>query len=706
MSANRLRECTSPYLQQHADNPVDWYPWCEEALAKARAEDKPILLSIGYSACHWCHVMAHESFEDQATAEVMNRLFINIKVDREERPDLDKVYQSAHQLLAQRPGGWPLTVFLTPDDQTPFFAGTYFPDEERHGLPPFIGVLQNISSAFHEQRADIKEQNKALIRAINQIDPIATGKASPLDSAPLETARQQLASGFDEAHGGFGRAPKFPHPSSLEQLLRHWAATGTQDPRSLYMADFTLTRMALGGINDQLAGGFCRYSVDDRWMIPHFEKMLYDNGPLLALYADLWQATGKSLFKDTALKTAQWVIEEMQSPEGGFYSSLDADSEGEEGRFYAWSNEEIKQLLDEDEYRHFSRYYGLDQEPNFEGKWHLHCQADIATLNHELGSTSEQARDLIEQAKLKLLAQRALRIRPGRDEKILTTWNALMIKGLARAGRLLERPELIAAAQQAVDFIRNKLWQDQHLLASYKDGQANFNGYLDDYVNLMDALIELLQAEWNSTTLQFATDLADIILERFEDKDQGGFYFTANDHEQLIYRPKPFGDESIPAGNGVAAAVLTRLGHLLGEARYIKAAERTLHCTWDQLKQFPHAYCTLLKSLDELLNPTEIIILRGEPNALLPWIKRAHQYYAPRRMTLAIPASITNLPEALSVKQPAEEVVAYLCRGTHCDAPISSLEDFNSALSSTEATAHDSSQVFEGAVGSFKRFRE
>ncbi|MCW8944365.1 MAG: thioredoxin domain-containing protein [Sedimenticola sp.] len=706
MPANRLSKCTSPYLQQHADNPVDWYPWCEEALTKARTEDKPILLSIGYSACHWCHVMAHESFEDQATAEVMNRLFINIKVDREERPDLDKVYQSAHQLLAQRPGGWPLTVFLTPDDQTPFFAGTYFPDEERHGLPPFIGVLHNISNAFHEQRADIKEQNKALLRAISQIDPITAGKAVPLDSTPLETARQQLASGFDETSGGFGSAPKFPHPSSLEQLLRHWAATGTQDPRSLYMVDFTLTRMALGGINDQLAGGFCRYSVDDLWMIPHFEKMLYDNGPLLALYADLWQATGKSLFKETALNTAQWAINEMQSPEGGFYSSLDADSEGEEGRFYAWDINEIKPLLDKDEYAHFSRYYGLDQEPNFEGKWHLHCRSDIATLNSELGSTSEQARQLLGQAKQKLLAQRSLRIRPGRDEKTLTTWNALMIKGLARAGRLLENPELIAAAQRAVDFIREELWQDQHLLASYKDGKANFNGYLDDYVNLMDALLELLQAEWNSTTLQFTQELAEILLERFEDKEQGGFFFTANDHEQLIYRPKPFGDESIPAGNGIAAFVLSRLGHLLGEARYIKAAERTLQCGWEQLKQYPHAYCTLLKSLDELLTPTEIIILRGEANALTAWHKRANQHYAPRRMTLAIPSSINDLPEALALKQPHGDCIAYHCRGTHCDAPIQSLDQLDAALSHSEAHPSQADQQFDGAVGSFKRFRE
>lgn len=706
MPTNRLSNCTSPYLQQHADNPVEWYPWGEEALKKARQEDKPILLSIGYSACHWCHVMAHESFEDDATAEVMNRLFVNIKVDREERPDLDRVYQSAHQLLAQRPGGWPLTVFLTPDDQTPFFAGTYFPREPRHGLPSFSEILHNMANAYQQQREDIQAQNKALIRAIHQLDPITTDKAVLLDSAPLESARQQLASSFDETHGGFGNAPKFPHPNSLEQLLRHWAATGTSDSRSLYMVDFTLTRMALGGINDRLAGGFCRYSVDSRWMIPHFEKMLYDNGPLLGLYADLWQATGKPLFRETALNTAHWVMTEMQSPEGGFYSSLDADSEGHEGRFYAWDRSEIKQLLNEDEYRHFSRYYGLDQEPNFEGLWHLHGYTDVATLNSELGSSAEQARDLLEQARQKLLRQRQKRVHPGRDEKILTTWNALMIKGLARAGRLLDEPTLINSAQRAVGFIQQQLWRDRHLLVSYKDGQANLNGYLDDYANLIDALLELLQARWDSRLLAFATELTDIMLERFEDKQQGGFFFTSNDHETLIYRPKPFGDESIPAGNGIAASVLTRLGHLLGETRYLHAAERTLQCTWEHLQQIPHAYCTMLKALDELINPTEVIILRGDAAALQPWLKRANQHYAPRRITFAIPTSASDLPEALRIKSAGDGCIAYLCHGAHCEAPIHAFEPFEHALAQGEATAGEESQQFDGAVGSFKRFRE
>jgi len=706
MPSNHLANCTSPYLQQHADNPVEWYPWGEEALEKAKQEDKPILLSIGYSACHWCHVMAHESFEDEATAELMNRLFVNIKVDREERPDLDRVYQSAHQLLAQRPGGWPLTVFLTPGDQTPFFAGTYFPREPRHGLPSFSEILQHIGNAFSQQREAIEQQNEALLRAIRQLDPVAGGTRTGIDPTPLETARQQLAGSFDPEHGGFGGAPKFPHPNSLEQLLRHWAATGGEDARALYMAEFTLTRMARGGINDQLGGGFCRYSVDARWMIPHFEKMLYDNGPLLALYSDLWQATGNPLFRDTALDTARWTIREMQAPEGGFYASLDADSEGHEGRFYVWGREQVQALLEPDEYEHFSRYYGLDREPNFEGQWHLHCVGEIADLNEQLGSSDTQARQLLKSAREKLLASRNGRIRPGRDEKILTSWNALMIKGLARTGRVLEEPELLEAAQRAVDFIRERVWQEQHLKAVYKDGRAELNGYLDDYANLLDALLELLQARWDSDLLSFATELAEVLLERFQDPDQGGFFFTANDHETLIYRPKPFGDESLPAGNGVAASVLTRLGHLLAEPRYLQAAERTLLCADEQVRQLPHAHCTMLKALDELLNPGQIFILRGEPQALQPWLERARRHFAPRRMLFAIPADADLLPQALADKTVRGTCSAYLCQGSQCQPPVQTLEAFDRLLSGSELRAAEDDRQFDGAVGSYKRYRE
>ena len=381
-ATNRLAAETSPYLLQHAGNPVDWYPWGTEALSRAVAEDRPILLSIGYSACHWCHVMAHESFEDPTTAEVMNSLFVNIKLDREERPDLDKVYQIAHQVLTQRGGGWPLTMFLTPDDLTPFFAGTYFPREPRYGMPGFVDVLQRVAAYYRDHRDDIRRQNGSLREVFADLVPPAGGD-EPLSRAPIDAARSELESSFDDKFGGFGGAPKFPHPASIERLLRDWQATaGDTEPdlKALYMASLTLKRMSEGGLYDQLGGGFCRYSVDPYWMIPHFEKMLYDNGPLLALTAQAAIATGDGFFRRVAVETAEWSIREMRAPEGGFHSALDADSEGHEGRFYVWDREEVRALLTAGEYAAFARRYGLDREANFEGSWHLHCFVSIETI--------------------------------------------------------------------------------------------------------------------------------------------------------------------------------------------------------------------------------------------------------------------------------------------------------------------------------------
>ena len=710
MKTNHLSDATSPYLLQHADNPVDWHEWGEEALSLARSSGRPILLSIGYSACHWCHVMAHESFEDTQTAELMNELYVNIKVDREERPDLDKIYQSAHQLLAQRPGGWPLTVFLTPEDQAPFFAGTYFPDKARHGLPAFRDLLRNIANAYDQQRQEILEQNRALLDALSRLNPSEAQAGKALDSAPLELARQQLAASFDETHGGFGRAPKFPHPSSLNRMLRHWATTrinGQPDPRALYVVDHTLTRMALGGVNDQLGGGFCRYSVDDQWMIPHFEKMLYDNGPLLSLYADIWQVTGKALYRETAEKTGEWVIREMQSKEGGYYSTLDADSEGEEGVFYVWTPEQAKALLDEDEYRHLARYYGLDRPANFEGRWHLHNFTSVAELNQTLGSSAEQARSLLESARGKLFQAREERIRPGRDEKILTAWNALMIKGMARAGRVLGRDDFIRSAEGSLAFIRDRLWHDGRLLATHKDGRSHLAAYLDDYAYLIDALLELLQMRWRGEDMTFARQLADVLLVHFQDRESGGFFFTADDHEQLIHRPKPYGDDSTPSGNGVAAFALARLGHLLGEQVYTDAAEATLKSAWDPLRQIPHAHCSLLEALEEQIHAIEIIVIRGQEPGLERWRERAALHYAPGRLTIAIPAGEKDLPGLLAAREPGPGERAYICAGMQCEAPIASFEAFSQRLTETEAVFDNGQQPsFTGGTGSFKRPRE
>jgi len=687
---NRLAEETSPYLLQHAQNPVDWHGWNSEALATARELNKPILLSIGYSACHWCHVMAHESFEDPKTAEVMNRLFINIKVDREERPDLDKIYQNAHQLLTQRGGGWPLTVFLTPDDHTPFFAGTYFPPEQRHGMPSFVEILEHIASAYKEHEADIRSQNQHLLEALHSLNPDGSSDLGQLNPTPLDGALQQLAQNYDASWGGFGQAPKFPHPTNLERLQRHWAATSSRDQTDNRARDMLLTTlhaMASGGIYDQLGGGFCRYSVDEKWMIPHFEKMLYDNGPLLSLYSQAWQASGHSVFKRISEETAEWVIREMQAPEGGYYATLDADSEGEEGRFYVWTPQDVEALLSDDEYAVASRIYGLDRPANFEGQWHLHVYQDIVPVAETLGITPEQATTRLQSARQKLLTQREQRVRPGRDEKVLTAWNGLMIKGMASAGRRLDRSDFVASAQKAVDFIHAQLFQDGRLLASYKDGRARLMAYLDDHVFLLDGLVELLQADWRSRDLQFAIQLAELLLSQFEDEEHGGFYFTANDHEQLIHRPKPTMDDALPAGNGIAALALARLGHLLGESRYLKAAERTLQNSWQAMSQMPYVHCALLDALEEYLYPPEIIVMRGDKGSLATGLRACQEGYAARRLCFAIPNDATDLPGLLAQRKAADDFIAYHCSGTTCQPPVNTLQELKGILSANQLSA-------------------
>jgi uncharacterized protein YyaL (SSP411 family) len=568
---NRLAQETSPYLQQHADNPVDWYPWGDEALARARDEDRPILLSVGYSACHWCHVMAHESFEDPHIAAIMNRLFVNIKVDREERPDIDQIYQTAHQLLTRRAGGWPLTMFLTPD-QRPFFGGTYFPKTPRYNLPGFGELLERVAAAYREQAEAIAGQNAELVALLQRTLPSPAPDVA-LHAAPREAAVQELKEQFDSQHGGLGSAPKFPHPYELELCLQEGVLR--KDADAAQVALRTLEEMALGGIYDQLGGGFCRYSVDRTWTIPHFEKMLYDNGPLLRLYADAWRVTGNPLFERVCEETAAWVMREMQAPDGGYYSSLDADSEHEEGKFYVWSREEVAQVLEPDEHRVAVAVYGLDAPPNFEGHhWHLRITRPLEEVAGALGMPAEYAGVLLQSARAKLLAQREQRVRPGRDEKILTSWNALMIEGMAHAARVFDRPEWLDSARRALAFLRAVLWRDGVLQATYKDGKAHLNAYLDDHAFLLAALLALLQAQLRSEDLDFAVRLADALLERFEDREAGGFFFTSHDHEALILRTKPGHDHATPSGNGVAALSLQRMGHLLGEPRYLACAER------------------------------------------------------------------------------------------------------------------------------------
>jgi len=680
---NRLATETSPYLLQHAHNPVEWYPWGDEALERARAEKKPIHLSVGYHACHWCHVAADESFEDEATARLLNDHFVNIKVDREERPDIDRIYQIAQQMLTQRGGGWPLTMFLTHDDQRPFFGGTYFPKEARYGLPAFRDVLLRVVKYYRDHAADLRSQNDALMSAFAQLNPPPAAADTELGDAPLRSCRAQLARAFDSRHGGFGGAPKFPHPLTIERLLRDWhasVAAPEPDLQALHMATLTLRRMAEGGINDQLGGGFCRYSVDEYWMIPHFEKMLYDNGALLAVYAQAALAGDDPLYARVAQETAAWTLREMQSPQGGYYSSLDADSEGHEGKFYAWDRAEVEGHLSAKEFAVFAPRFGLERPANFEGRWHLHVAAAVDEIAARVGGSSEAVEALLASARARLLEVRARRVRPARDEKVLTSWNALMIRGLAIAARALGRDELGESAGRALDFIRGTLWRDGRLLATSMAGRAHLNAYLDDYVYLVDAVLELQQLRFASGELEFARQLLEAVLQHFPDREAGGFFFTSADHEALIHRSKVFGDDATPSGNGIAARVLLRMGHLLGEPRYLTAAEQTLRAAWPALVQHPQAHVALLNALEELLHPPEIVILRGAAPAIEGWRRELARLYAPRRLVLAIPADAPDLPPALADKTAHAAAVAYVCRGGSCAAPVESLEALTEQL--------------------------
>ena len=654
---NHLSGETSPYLQQHAANPVEWYPWGPEALSRARAEDKPILLSIGYSACHWCHVMAHESFEDAAVAEVMNRLFVNVKVDREERPDLDQIYQTAHQMLASRTGGWPLTMFLSPEG-TPFFGGTYFPKEARYGLPGFPDLCERVAALWREKRAEIGAQNAEVLKALARTLPAPVSQNNDLDDAPVRFLVDTLRANFDARHGGFGAAPKFPHPTDLELCLRKGETE---------IAHTTLMRMCEGGIYDQLGGGFCRYSVDAEWTIPHFEKMLYDNGPLLGLLADAWLVTGEALYAKCAAETAGWMMREMQSPEGGYYSSLDADSEGEEGKFYVWDREEVQRLLTAEEYAAFAPRYGLDRPPNFENRhWHLRVYKPQANDD----ATTRR----------KLFQARGDRVRPGRDEKVLVSWNALAIRGMARAGRAFRNEAWIASARRALEFIRTKMWQRGRLMATYKDGRAHLNAYLDDYALLSAAVLELLQDQFSPGELDFARELADVLLDQFEDGAAGGFFFTAREHERLIHRPKPGHDHATPSGNATAAWVLNRLAALTGEERYTRAAERTLELFHPAMRDHPGGFAMMAMALDEYLAQPKTLVLRGKPDAIRDWKAALAREFLPDTLVLGIADGVPGLPALLDKPARAGKVNAWLCRGVSCLAPIDDLVHLKNIL--------------------------
>lgn len=685
---NTLKSETSPYLLQHADNPVHWQPWNAKTLDLARELNKPILLSIGYSACHWCHVMAHESFEDSSTAELMNQFFINIKVDREERPDLDKIYQTSHSLLTGRPGGWPLTVFLTPDDHMPFFAGTYFPKTPQHGMPAFSEILSTVNNIFSTRMDDIKEQNDSLLQMLKETSSSLSQSSSTINSLPIDLARKQIENVFDANKGGFSGAPKFPHPGIIERLLRHHTLIKSQDhddPEALDMATFTLEQMARGGLFDQLGGGFFRYSTDDKWMIPHFEKMLYDNAQLLYNYSHAFLICQNTFFKDTAVKTAHWAIHEMQSKEGGFYSAMDADTEGEEGKFYAWQADEIKNLLTTNDYEIFANGYGLDQKANFEGNWHLHTCRDSKALAEIHNKSENSINELLENCKTILYKHRCKRTLPGIDHKVLTSWNALMIKGLAYSGRVLSKPEFIAAAKKSADFIKCKLWSNHRLLASYKDGKPHLNAYLDDYAYMLSALIELLQCEWDNNLLEWSQQIADTLLDYFNDSENGGFYFTSHDHEHLIQRIKTFSDDAIPSGNAICAQALNTLGLLTGENRYLIAAENCIKASMDSISQNALMNASMINALENHIHPPVIAIIRGTDSE----IEACNQLVATSNINNTLFFSINNniqLPGQLSNKKPSGDLCIYICKGMTCQQPLLSKQQFRNFLENKNET--------------------
>ena len=675
---NRLASATSPYLRQHADNPVDWHPWGEEALERARSENKPILLSIGYSACHWCHVMAHESFEDPAIAQAMNERFVNVKVDREERPDLDQIYQTAHALLTRRSGGWPLTVFLTPSGE-PFFAGTYFPKEGRYGLPGFRDILPQIASAYREKGAAIADQSRHLAEAMTSLEPSEPAGAALPGRAP-GVALAELKRSFDRVHGGFGGAPKFPHAAELEFCLR---AFGTaRDTEALTIVHTTLARMAEGGINDHLGGGFCRYSVDAEWTIPHFEKMLYDNGPLLALYADLARASGDAAFGDVARAIVGWLVREMRAPDGTFWSSLDADSEGEEGKFYVWTADEARAQLSPAEWEVAAPYFGLDGPPNFEGHaWHLRVVEPLVRVAQRLSISLPDAQTRLAGAKAALFAAREKRVYPGRDDKVLTAWNALTIAGLARAARAQNEPRWADLAISALDALTASAWRDGRLYATRRDGLATLNAYLDDYAYLLMAVIEVMQTRFRRQDFELARALADTLLSRFEDRKNGGFWFTSHDHEKLFHRTKPGRDGATPSGNGVAAQALIVLGHLANDSRYLDAAERTVRLFAPTLAQAPSGYATLLTALEDLEAPPTSVLLAGDTHDAHAWHEALERQYRPNVRVFDLASVDWPPPSLVKGKKPERGAVAWICKGTACLPPITSLADTQRLLS-------------------------
>ena len=691
---NRLADETSPYLLQHAHNPVDWYPWGDEAFEKAKAEDKPVLVSIGYSACHWCHVMEHESFEDEATARIMNEHFVNIKVDMEERPDVDQIYMTFVQLTTGR-GGWPMNVFLTPE-RLPFFGGTYFPPVSRFNMPSFSQVLLSVAEAYRDKRDELLHSANDILGEMRRVG-ISEFHPGGLSLEQLDSAFENMSRSFDGTNGGFGGAPKFPPSMTLEFLLRYHHRTGKQ--RALEMVERTCRKMANGGIYDQLGGGFHRYSVDAVWLVPHFEKMLYDNAQLIRVYLHLYQITKQALgsgkppanaggtdtveefYKRVAVETLEYVRREMFDASGGFYSTQDADSEGVEGKFFVWTPKEIVEILGQEDAQVFNFYYDVSEEGNFEEKNILNVRYAPAEAAQALKIDEKKLNEVLERGRKKLFEAREKRIKPFRDEKILTAWNGLMLAAFAEASAVLDNAEYLDIAKRNAEFLLTELQHDGRLLRTWKNGTAKLNGYLEDYANLADGLIELYQASGEIRYLTEAKRLANLMIDEFWDEENGGFFFTASDHEELIVRNKDYYDNATPSGNSVAADVLLKLSKFFADEKYERFAATVLRLVATQISRYPQGFGRALSSLEFHLNPAkEIVIIGQEGNELA---KAVGQTYVPNAVILR-----SNDPEAESGIIPLfkdrhstdGKPTAYVCENFVCQRPVTELKEFLSQI--------------------------
>ncbi len=680
---NRLIHETSPYLLQHAHNPVDWYAWVEEAFDRARSENKPILLSIGYSACHWCHVMAHESFENEPIAKLMNDHFVNIKVDREERPDLDTIYMNAVMMMNGH-GGWPMTVFLTPDG-VPFYGGTYYPPTDRGGMPGFPRILISIAEAYQAKRDEIAESAESILSELKRLETVKPAEGE-LSHEIADHAANNLLRMLDPVYGGFGRAPKFPPSMTLTFMLRQYART--KDPAALEAVELTLQKMANGGMYDQLGGGFHRYSVDERWLVPHFEKMLYDNALLSRVYLDAFLVTGNEFYKRIATETLDYVRREMLDDGGGFYSSQDADSEGEEGKFFVWSPKEIEALLGEQDAKLFCRYFDVTEYGNFENHNILHVDVEAESIARLMRVSVEDLNAAIARGKQILFEAREHRIKPFRDEKMLTAWNGLMLRSFAEAARVLNRRDYLDVAINNANFLLSELKRGSRLLRTHKDGESKLNAYLEDYAYLADGLLALYEATFDLRWFEESRALVETMIEQFADDSEGGFFFTSADHEKLIARTKDWYDNATPGGNSVAAHVLLRMALLTGEEHYRQRAEQILKLLKSAMMRSPSAFGHLLCALDTMLaSPFEIAIVGLLESAKTQeLIAEVFNRYLPNKVVALAEPDNDRTAQTIKLLEHRQQIqgqpTAYVCRNFYCQTPVTDSQKLAEQLAS------------------------